>query len=225
MPGHLGYVEQNYAEPILGCCISGRERITSAKNTYRQLILNYITEAVLAFTQKGKFVKDEYLKKVFIPNADIWGVLVTLYSFLDKRVSGVKEIEKSAIIMLIKEYLFSSKYAAKPMPGKDIVKSLKIIALSILKGSNINESREALPVEWQNNLVEWLSDSSFARQFTEKSKTAEKSKTTVKKRAIKKATTVKRSPVAKKSSSPKRKSRCPNGTRRNKKTGNCEPVK
>ena len=224
LPGHLGYIEQNYAEPILGCCISGRDRIQSAKNTYRQLILNYISEAVSAFTDKGKFMNNEYLKKVFIPNADLWGVLVTLYSFLDKSITGVKEIEKNAITMVIKEYLFSSKYAAKPMPSKEIVKSLKLIAVSILKGSNINESRAALPIEWQNNLVEWLSDSSFALQFTEKSKAVEKSKTTVKKKPAKKATTVKRSPVGKKSSTPKRKSRCPNGTRRNKKTGNCEPV-
>jgi serine/threonine protein kinase len=232
LPGHLGYIEDNYAESLLGCCSSGNRRIRSAKNAFRDLVMNYISEAILAYTEKGKFMKDEYLKKVFLPNTDVWGALVTLYSFLNQSVTGVKPTEKEAIVNVIKKYLFSSEFAVKPLPVKDVIDQLKAISLAILKRTTISESRDALPVEWQNNLVEWLNDSSLQKSFSAKSKTA------AQKKSVKKETTVKRSPAAKKAPATrrkarvsarkgpatKRKARCPNGTRRNKITGNCEPV-
>ena len=225
LPGHLGYFEDRFSLPLLGCCSSRASfRSRAARPTFRQIVQDYIISALSSFTKDRKFRKNEYIKEVFIPNVDVWGTLTTFLHFLDDSVTGVKPAQKEQIVSLIKKYMLSSEYAVKAMPVGEIARTLFKISLDVLDKEN---GFRGMPQQWQENYAKWItrkqSPLPSPKPAPKKASASQSKATKTKTKKISpkpKASPVRRSPSPKSKS---KRTRCPNGTRRNKKTGKCEP--
>ena len=147
-------------------------------------------------------MRDDYIKEIFVKNADIWGALVSLIPYISEKAKGLNAKQRAATLALLKKYVFSSEYATKPIPAKAVCLQLREIAASILKPMSAARIAKELPQHWIGKLHEELG-ASVGRKSA-KTKKATRAKT-------KKATSAKLK-------------RCPKGTRRNKRTGNCEPT-
>ena len=120
------------------------------------------------------------------------GALVSLIPYISESTKGLNAKQRAATLALLKKYIFSSEYATKPIPPKEVCLVLRQIAASILKSTTTRQVAKELPGHWIVMLKEELG-ASVGRKSTKTRKTI----------------------------SAKLK-RCPKGTRRNKRTGKCE---
>ena len=74
LTGHLSYIEESVAPSLFGCCTTkSPSRDEAAKSTFRLLVSDYLVSVVTKYTKEGKFMRDDYIKEIFVKNADIWG--------------------------------------------------------------------------------------------------------------------------------------------------------
>ena len=195
--GHISYVSGN---------IKNLFNITDEKDFFiHNLLTNYLTEAVINFINpKTKTFDDtKYFNDVCMKNCDIWG-LITVYddivyhygSFIKPTISQVKQLRT-----LVIRYLYSPEFAGKPIDVDNLIKELNdILPMSgdiqrLKQGSNTTKKVDI--IKHKSKSLDNKNNSVIDLVSTD---------------------SVNHSPVKKKT----RRKRCKNGTRRNKKTGECE---
>ena len=188
---HLFYLE-NDAHLLFGGNMGTSIDVAASRSTFRFTVSDYLVNVVNRYTKKGKFMRDDYVREVFIKNADIWGALVSLVSYISPMATGLTATQRATTTELLRKYIFSSEYATKPIPPKAVCLELREIAASIMKPLSAKQVSRELPKPWIGMLHEELG-SSVGRKSSKDRKT-------------------------------KKQKRCPNGTRRNKRTGDCEPI-
>ena len=170
-----------------------------------ELIANYLTKILMEYTDfsTNKFDTKKYFFDVYIKNLDIWGALTSyleILKALEKKTIVLESKKREKIIKLVrnilKSYLYTIEYATKPININKLVEEMKEI-----------------------NKVLGIKIESVAKVASPKAKVASPKA----KAASPKAKAA--SPKAKVASPKAKNARCPNGTRRNKDTGNCDKVK
>jgi hypothetical protein len=198
LKGHLSYLEDRVVPDLFDCCLPETSlRHQAAQSTFRLVVSDYLVDAVTDYTKKGKFLRDSYIKEVFLKNADIWGAVVSLVPYISRAATGLTPGQRAATSQLLKKYIFSSEYATKPIPAKEVCSSLRKIATDILVPMSAAQTAKELPPHWLGKLYKDLGLAAVPKAAPKPAKTQ---------KAV--------------GSKPKR---CPNGTRRNKRTGECEP--
>ena len=207
--GHVGYVSKN---------IRAHFNLDRGKLFFiHNLLTNYITEAVLNFIDinKKEFDSVKYFYDVSCKNADIWG-LITIYDDIiinNKNILKNKPENKEALKNLVYRYLYSPEFAGKPIDIDTFVNQLKdILPLSKIKMAKHKTRRkrcpngtkqdpqtgECVPKNIVNkDVIDLVSPDSNVKSIVKKNKVLIGNKT--------------------------RRKRCPNGTRRDPKTGECVP--
>lgn len=192
LTGHLYYLEEDIVPVLFGGNTGTSADVEASRSTFRFTVSDYLVNVVNEYTKKGKFMRDDYIKEVFMKNADIWGALVSLISYVSPKATGLTATQRATTLELLRKYLFSSEYATKPIPPKAVCLELREIAASIMKPLSAMQVSRELPKPWVGMLHEELG-ASVGRKSSKGKKT-------------------------------KKQKRCPNGTRRNKRTGDCEPI-
>ena len=226
---HYNYSRQNIA-PILFSC----DYLAKKDDIFTYTVNSYLVKAISSFTTftKGeyKFDKESYCENVYLKNVDIWGALITLLPYLENDAPALEDSEKAALRMVLVKYLYSSTFAAKAIPIPELVSDLQYMAMLLINRKGPLYIRSQLQ-SWgpsfthlYNSLVPLKDHLEVIKPHTP-SPEAPKTKAP-KAKATRTKTKAKRESKGKtsKPNSETRK-RCPNGTRRNKKTGECEPVK
>jgi hypothetical protein len=240
--GHIGYVSAEIKKLF---------NIRNEKSFFiYNLLSNYLTEAVIHFINpKTKtFDSTKYFNEVASKNCDIWG-LITVYNDIIshyQRMSGNLPDNLERLRLLVIRYLYSPEFAGKPINVDNLVNDLvKIIPFSgDIRKNNTTKS---------NSVIDLVSTDSINSNDTKtSSKTVENyTKTPRKSVEIKKNSvddsvsfdskkfSVKNgnynvgdflstdsvvNSSLKTKTKKKRNKRCKNGTRRNKKTGECENI-
>ena len=166
------------------------------RKDFKEALFEYLATAVKTFTKNKTFDIKSYLFDVYLKNVDIWGFITIYFTFLMKRTKGAfsPEFYKGLKNLLI-DYLLG--YPDKPIPVYSLIKDLE----------NLNDLIKPSTKKTATIFIKLNKAPPTPKSF-------EKNKN---------------SPVIEfvrnKASSPSKtkKKRCPNGTRRNKKTGKCEP--
>ena len=210
--GHIGYVSEN---------IKNLFNINGEKFFFIfNLLTNYLTEAVINFInpQTHRFDDTKYFNDVCMQNCDVWG-LITVYNDIVNRANmlGIgRTMKMKQLRLLVVRYLYSPEFAGKPIDIDILVDELKSIF-------PFNDKIKTPPVS-NNGLQPKENDSTTKKQQNKKSLSVSKTHKAAFVRAAKilrgSETSVNPSPVKKKT----RRKRCKNGTRRNKKTGECEEI-
>ena len=182
------------------------------------LLTNYITEAVINFIDinKKEFDSVKYFYDVSCKNADIWG-LITIYDDIiinNKNILKNKPENKKALKDLVYRYLYSPEFAGKPIDVDTLINEFKdILPLSKNKPEKVSKNKtvrkrcpngtkkdpqtgECVPKTRENkSVINIVSSDSNVKSVVKKNKVLIGNKT--------------------------RRKRCPNGTHRDLKTGEC----
>jgi hypothetical protein len=226
---HYNFSRQNIA-PILFSC----DYLAKKDDIFTYTVNSYLVKAITSFTRftKGeyKFDKERYCENVYLKNVDIWGALITLLPYLENDAPALGDSEKAALRMVLVKYLYSSTFAAKAIPISELVGDLQYMAMLLINRKGPLYIRSQLQ-SWgpsfthlYNSLVPLKDHLEVIKPHTP---SPESPKTKAPKaKATRTKTKAKRESKGK-TTKPKSETRkrCPNGTRRNKKTGECEPVK
>ena len=220
---HYIYARDDIA-PLLFTCDS----LSKTDEILTYTVTNYLVEAISAFTTNNKgvyrFDQEKYCENVYLKNVDIWGVLISLLPYLDSVVRGnfgavaLMDSEKIALRMLLVKYLYSSTFAAKAIPIQELVGDLRHMAMVLINRKS--------PLYIRSQLQSW--GPSFTHLYNSLVPLKEQLEVEQKNPPVEVTKTIKPARKTTKRTSKgstKRTKRCPNGTRRNKKTGECEPVK
>lgn len=208
--GHANYVSKNIREHF---------KLERGKSFFiNNLLTNYITEAVINFIDinKKEFDSVKYFYDVSCKNADIWG-LITIYDDIiinNKNILKNKPENKKALKDLVYRYLYSPEFAGKPIDVDTLINEFKdILPLSKNKPEKVSknitvrkrcpngtkkdpQTGECVPKIRENkSVINLVSSDSNVKSVVKKNKVFIGNKT--------------------------RRKRCPNGTRRDPKTGEC----
>jgi hypothetical protein len=221
--GHIQYVSGHLKQVF---------NITGERDFFiYNLLSNYLTEAVINFInpQTKTFDDTKYFNDVCAKNCDIWG-LITVYddivthyeSFLKKIPDDLKRLR-----LLVIRYLYSPEFAGKPIDITNLVDELKdIIPFSgEIKKTNGTKKASKLVETKKNNIIDLtkMDSNNSPRKNTNVSKSADAKKNGVA-NFVFNDSDVSSSVKIKTKTKTKRNKRCKNGTRRNKKTGECEGI-
>ena len=181
-----------------------------------------IARAFSKATPEGHIVFDEesYARNVYLNNADIWGALSALLPFA-RIIGGGSHSQKASGMLrgLMTKYMYSSQYAAKAIPSDQLISDLRDVAIMMLQVNGVeNVKAFAKAIRHPNgdgirekNFLYFLKHGKIEpAKFNNTSGRTPISKSTGKKKTKVHSTRITRE-------------RCPKGTRRNKKTGKCEP--
>ena len=164
------------------------------RKDFKEILIEYLATAVKTFTKNKTFDIKSYFFDVYLKNVDIWGFITIYFTFLMKRTKGAFSPEfYKGLKNLLIDYLLG--YPDKPIPINSLIKDLE----------NLNDLIKP-PTKTATIFIKLDKAPPTPKSFENK-----------------------KSPVIEfvknKASSPSKtkKKRCPNGTRRNKKTGKCEP--
>ena len=219
---HYAYVRDSIA-PVLFTC----DKHSRSNEILTYTVTDYLVEAFTSFTKENKgvyrFDQDKYCETVYLKNIDIWGALISLLPYLEsaRRSSGavaLTDAEAAALRMILVKYLYSSTFATKAIPVPELVEDLRNMAMVIINRKG--------PLYIRNQLQSW--GPSFTHLFNALVPLKKQLQVEQKDIPVEVTKTIKPAGKTTKRTSKgptKRAKRCPNGTRRNKKTGECEPVK
>lgn len=244
-PSHYKYVLGAFV-PALFQCGPGPRAALVARQTFAYMFIDYLTKIIKKYNIKGRFNPGAYYRETYIHNADVWGAITVFISFLRASGGTVTESDKSRIRKLVITYMFGSEYAASPIPIPQLAKEMTEIATSIVK----RVGKQRLSLSLPPNLVKRLgvllakkrapkTKDAATRKAKEPAKTQKVTKAQAKAQAQGRAepecpagrfhflgkcrTSSGRSDSQTRKSPAAHRKRCPNGTRRNKSTGDCEP--
>ena len=208
--GHYGYLKHIFSG-ILS---------KSGSKPFSEILFNYLTDIIYHFGQGGKFNIKEYYK-VFLQNADVWGfitIYIALLHIKDNSLYKFSNLLKNIIL----KHLLKDPY--KPINVSELSRDLKSLN-EHLNQKQLNKEKlfsiSGLPTTPESSFKNKSTVTiSFDKISNKKIVPEKKSADTDDLGNDKKIVTLKKksSSVTKK----KRAKRCANGTRRNKKTGNCE---
>jgi len=222
--GHLDYIKSS---------LKYRFDIHSSSKEFalHSIITNYITQIVIDFVnpKTKRFECERYFHEVFIKNCDIWGLL-TCYDDIVKNSKKQKSKLNENMKLLLYKYLYSSDYASKPIDVDKLVAELK----DWIPFKDDKPRKMTIKVKRKKQkkvLVESIADDSpilapppgFSAIVKKKGKITivDDSPGLLPAPEIDGKKANKTMSVTKKV----RSKRCPNGTRRNNKTGECEQLK
>ena len=232
LPGHFGYTESRIASTILSCSKTGysnpfidqSDQTLTSSLTMRYIVTDNLITIARAFskaTAEGHIVFDEetYAKNVYLKNADIWGALSALLPFAHIRGGGSHSQKASGMIRgIMAKYMYSSQYAAQAIPIDTLISDLRDVAIMMLQVNGVENVKSfAKSIRRPNgdgirekNFLYFLKHGKIEpAKFNNSPTRTTTAKPTTKKKAKVQSTKTSRS-------------RCPNGTRRNRRTGNCE---
>jgi hypothetical protein len=233
-PGHFGYTETKIASALLSCSKTGYSNPfmgESGESSTSSLTMRYIvTDSLITIAKEfskasseGYLVFDEeaYAKKVYLNNADVWGALSSLLPFARIR-SGRAHMQQASGMLrgIMTKYMYSSQYAAKAIPIDKLISDLHDVAITILQENGVAHVKafaksvrtpHGAGIREKNFLYFLKAGKIEAPRFNHLPAKGIASSVTPKAKAA---------GMTKKT----RRTRCPNGTRRNRRTGNCEPA-
>ena len=197
---------------------------------FAEVLYNYLTDVIYHYGQGGQFNFKEYYK-VFLKNADVWGFITIYLALLHIKDNDLYRFSNELKNVILKHLLKEPEKCINVTELSRDLKSLNAF-VNIKKSNNKLFSIIGLPS---------TPESSFKNKSTvtislEKSPSVEKKKSPSARKTTSPSARKTKSPSVRKTTSPSarksstvtkknRRPRCPNGTRRNKKTGNCEPNK
>ena len=240
-PGHFDFKQQVLRDYIL-------EQPKMPKN----IIFTYISENLHTYTQNGIFDITNLFKH-FLHNADVYGLLMSYVDIIHQNGvtwlnNDLKKTMQSEIRMLLKKYIINSSYELIDKEAciqdieninsmilsrtskKSIVTGKKSKHISDTYSANTSKVKISINISKINSstkkmLTKTLSvNQNNIRTLTERASSRRKtSKKSTKRSSRKKSNSQTLRTIGISSKKTKKRKRCPNGTRRNKKTGNCEP--
>ena len=220
--GHINYVSTSIKELF---------EIPNEKNFFLyNLLSSYLTEAVVNFINPITKTFDDlkYFNEVCMRNCDIWGLMTVYYDILMhyETIFVKKPVVLKQLRLLVIRYLYSPEFAGKPIDIDNLVNELKNITsfpYSVKKTNNSKSATNALR-DKSTSVIDLISANTAIPLPTTViplvSKQKNKDKSTNGVIDLISANTA--IPLVAKQTT--KKARCKNGTRRNKKTGNCESI-
>ena len=197
--GHLDFIKNSF---------KSRFDIHSSSKEFalHSIITNYITQIVIDFVnpKTKRFEYERYFHEVFIKNCDIWGLL-TCYDDIIKNSKKQKSKINESMKLLLYKYLYSRDYASKPIDVDKLVAELK--DWIPFKDNKSRKMTIKVKRKKQKKItIESIGDNSpILPPPPGFSASVKKNRITIGTKKVKER-------------------RCPNGTRRNKKTGNCDKI-
>ena len=197
------------------------------------LLTNYLTEAVINFIDLStkKFDALKYFNDIIVFNSDVWG-FITIYDDLLQNNRWLLTDKRGELEAIIYKYLYSHEYAAKLIDIDILVDELK----SVFPFNDKIKTPPASINDTQPKKIKKNKNSTTTKQHNKPSLSANKtrkdalnraaailrgSETSVSGNVYKNGTKV----IIKNNDDKKpRRKRCPNGTRKNTKTGKCESI-
>lgn len=239
-PGHFDFKQQVLRNYIL-------EQPTMQKN----IIFTYISENLHTYTKNGSF-DITGLFKHFLHNADVYGLLMSYIDIIHQTGirwlnADLKKSVQSEVRMLLKKYIIHTSY--KLINKEECIRDIESInsmiltkssKKSIISGKKLtligatysaNGSKKKISINiskiksaTKKILTRTLSaNQNNIRTLTERASKRKSTRKTTKQYSRKKSHSQTLRTIRLSSNKTKKRKRCPNGTRRNKKTGNCEP--
>jgi len=240
-PGHFDFKKQVLRDYIL-------EQPKMAKN----IIFTYISENLHTYTQNGNFDITNLFKH-FLHNADIYGLLMSYVDIIHQNGvhwlnDDLKKSMQSEVRMLLKKYIINSSYELidkqeciqdieninsmilSKTSKKSLVTGKKSKPISDTYTSNASKVKLSIKLSKIKSITKKMFTKTLSvnqnniRTLTERASSRKKSSMKSTKRSSrKKSNSQTLRQIRLSSNKTKKRKRCPNGTRRNKKTGNCEP--
>jgi hypothetical protein len=240
-PGHFDFKKQVLRDYIL-------EQPKMSKN----IIFTYISENLHAYTQNGNFDITNLFKH-FLHNADTYGLLMSYIDMIHQNGvvwlnNDLKKTMQSEIRMLLKKYIINSSYELidkeeciqdienlnsmilSRSSKKSIVTGKKIKHISDTYSANTSKVKLSIKLSKIKSITKQMFTKTLSvnqnniRTITERASSRRKtSKKSTKRTSGKKSNSQTLRTNRMSNNKTKKRKRCPNGTRRNKKTGNCEP--
>lgn len=242
----LGAGHFNFKQQVL------RDYILEEPNMAKNIIFTYISENLHTYTKNGKFDITQLFKH-FLHNADIYGLLMSYIDIIHQTGTrwlniDLKKRVQTEVRVLLKKYIINSSY--KLINKEECIRDIENInsmikgtskKKSIISGKKItligatysaNEGKKKITIDISNvksSSKKWLEQTLSANQnnirtLSERAPSKRKStRKSTKKSYTKKSNSQTLKTIRISSNKTKKRKRCPNGTRRNKKTGNCEP--
>lgn len=240
-PGHFDFKKQVLRDYIL-------EQPKMAKN----IIFTYISENLHTYTQNGNFDITNLFKH-FLHNADIYGLLMSYVDIIHQNGvhwlnDDLKKSMQSEVRMLLKKYIINSSYELidkqeciqdieninsmilSKTSKKSLVTGKKSKPISDAYSSNGSKVKLSIKLSKIKSITKKMFTKTLSinqnniRTLTERASSRKKSSMKSTKRSSrKKSNSQTLRQIRLSSNKTKKRKRCPNGTRRNKKTGNCEP--
>jgi len=224
VPGHFEYIKGELASRFNIADYSSQDFALYS------IITNYITRIVVDFVnpKTKKFEYKRYFHEVFIKNCDIWGFL-TCYNDIVKQNPNLNSKLKENTKLMLYQYLYSCDYASKPIDIDKLVGELK----ALIPFKTDKPKKMTIKVKRKKPtkiLIESIAtDSPALAPPPGFSAIVKKKKITIGTDSPTLAPPPGFSAIIKKKkvdgTKKIRAKRCPNGTRRNKKTGECHQIK
>ena len=202
--GHYRYLFE-YVFPYIFHNINKSVTTTDAKYIIHftfglNIIIDYLTDALMNYTDftKNKFDATKYFLNVYSKNVDIWGVLTSYIAIIlaieDNSIILETSKMKKEILQLIRNIVIKYLYSS--------TYASKTIDINVLE-EDMKKINKLLGIK--------INDTQTKEQKVEKT-------------LIDKEQKIILHTSSKKKGDKSKKTRCPNGTHRNKKTGNCEKI-
>ena len=172
-------------------------------------LFNYIAKVAIIFTREidRMFDSRDYLMNVYTYNCDIWGILTAYFQFLEITRTRFKFKNKSdstiinfrkQLSNILNQYMYLNKSPEKKINIDILIKDLKQLNLYFNKPTSVTTNNsQSLESPLKSQLKPIVSKQSKAKNPYK---------------------------LTSKFFSTKKRKRCPNGTRRNRKTGKCQNI-
>lgn len=131
--GHLSYMIQ-FIDSIYN-------QKDSAFSIGKQIICEYIG-AILKKYMNERYKLDliSYLQEVFLKNVDIWGFIVSYNNLITKDYQNNNKLQTS-VVRIIKNYCFSTKYAATKIPMTKLINDLLYLNYTLGVSESYNKEK------------------------------------------------------------------------------------
>ena len=218
--GHYDYLNYIFSESLS----------KFGSKPFKDILFNYLTDIIYHYGQEGQFNLKEYYK-VFLKNADVWGFITIYLALLHIKDNELYRFSNELKNVILKHLL---KEPEKCINVNELSRDLKSLNafINMKKSNNKLFSIIGLPStpesSFKNKSTVTISFEKSPSVEKKKSPSVEKKKSLSVRKTTSPSVRKTKSPSLQKSSTVTKKNRrprCPNGTRRNKKTGNCEPNK
>ena len=228
-----------------------RNYILEQPSMQKNIIFTYISENLHTYTKNGSF-DITGLFKHFLHNADVYGLLMSYIDIIHQTGIrwlnvDLKKSVQSEVRMLLKKYIIHTSYKLinkeecirdiESINSMILIKSSKKSIITSKKSKYISDTYSAngskkkvsiniskIKSATKKILTQTLSaNQNNIRTLTERASKRKSTRKTTRKSTMKKTPSNVFRTKRLSSNKTKKRKRCPNGTRRNKKTGNCEP--
>ena len=189
-------------------------KLFGSSTSFSEIIVNYLVQILKKYTvrqKNGKLDIMDYFSNVFLHNIDVWGFVMIYFPIFSELYANYTKLTKAELYIFksINE-LFELCFSASVEP----ISIPSVVKICTELNGYFSEAYKTSTLKLYSNKKLSISTSSERRQFYSFPYSAN----------VKKATR-KLTNIMKMTRKSKMKKRCPKGSRRNKKTGNCDVVK